>query len=122
MPWVYHQASGELYLNGVLVGTGYSGAGRSAATGRNNPAMQNVPFQGPIPVGTYQIGVPYNHPRKGATAMALTPVGHNALGRDDFMIHGDNVQSDASQGCVILGPTLRQRVASSGDNQLMVQP
>ena len=34
--------------------------------------------------------------------MNLTPLGHNALGRTGFMIHGNNVQDNASQGCVIL--------------------
>lgn len=122
MPWTYSQATGELRHNGVLVGTGYSGSGTSAATGRNKPAMQNVHNQGPIPTGQYQIGNAYNHPQKGPTAMNLTPIGHSAQGRGGFMIHANNVQNNASQGCIILGPVLRQQVASSGDHQLMVQP
>lgn len=122
MTWTYSQASGQLFRNAVFVGSGYSGAGLTAATGRNNPAMQNVPNQGPIPTGQYQIGPAYNHPHKGPTCMNLTPVGHNALGRNGFMIHGNNVQNNASQGCIILGPQIRQQIASSGDTALLVQP
>jgi hypothetical protein len=120
--WTYSQATGELRHNGILVGTGYSGAGTSAATGRNNPAMQGVQNQGPIPVGLYSIGQVYNHPQKGPNSMNLTPVGHNALGRSGFMIHGNNIQNNASHGCIILGPNIRNQIATSSDNQLMVKP
>lgn len=122
MPWEYSQSTGELRLNGELVGSGYSGAGLTAASGRNNAAMQNVPFSGPLPTGQYSIGAPYQHPQKGPTSMNLTPVGHNALGRNGFMIHGNNVANNASQGCIILGPILRHQIAVSGDATLMVMP
>jgi hypothetical protein len=122
MPWTYHQATGQLLHNGVVFGAGYSGAGIAAATGRNNPAMQATPFQGPIPAGQYTIGVAYNHPTKGPNSMNLAPVGHNALGRTDFMIHGNNVQNNASQGCVIMGPAIRLQISNSGDNVLNVVP
>lgn len=54
--------------------------------------------------------------------MRLTPIGHNALGRSGFMIHGNNVQNNASQGCIIPGSAIRQQIAGSGDTQLLVQP
>lgn len=54
--------------------------------------------------------------------MNLTPLGHNALGRTGFMIHGNNIQDNASQGCVILGPTIRQQIAASNDHVLTVHP
>lgn len=122
MSWTYSQSTGELRHNGVLVGTGYSGAGATAAAGRNNPAMQGAHDQGPIPAGEYHVGNAYSHPQKGPTVMALTPVGHNALGRNGFLIHGNNAQNDASQGCIILGPAIRQQISASGDTQLFVQP
>lgn len=122
MSWTYSQSTGELRHNGVLIGTGYSGAGPIEATGRNNSSMQNIPNQGPIPTGQYQIGASYNHPQKGPTSMNLTPVGHNALGRSGFMIHGNNVQNNASQGCIILGPMIRQQIAPNSDHILVVQP
>jgi hypothetical protein len=52
--------------------------------------------------------------------MDLAPVGHNALGRDGFMIHGDNIRHDASTGCVILPRYIRDQISNSGDNQLEV--
>lgn len=122
MPWTYSQSTGQLRHNGILVGTGYSGAGTSAASGRNNPAMQGAINQGPIPTGQYHIGAAFNHPQKGPNSMMLTPIGHNALGRSGFMIHGNNVQNNASHGCIILGPVIRQQITYSGDAQLTVQP
>ena len=38
------------------------------------------------------------------------------------MIHGNNVQNNASQGCIIFGPAIRQQIAASGDHVLVVQP
>lgn len=122
MPWTYSQSTGQLRHNGTVVGTGYSGAGQTAAAGRNNPAMQGTPNQGPIPAGQWNVGNAYQHPTKGPTSMNLTPVGHNALGRSAFMIHGNNVQNNASQGCIILGPNQRQLIAASGDHILSVVP
>lgn len=120
MPWEYSQSTGQLKRNGVLVGTGYSGAGFNIASGRNNPAMQDVSNTGPLPQGNYLIGASYHHPQKGPISMNLTPVGHNALGRSSFMIHGNNAQNNASKGCIIMGPQIRQQIATSGDTSLTV--
>jgi hypothetical protein len=38
------------------------------------------------------------------------------------MIHGNNAQNNASQGCIILGPDIRQQISASGDHVLAVQP
>jgi hypothetical protein len=122
MPWTYSQSTGQLRHNGELVGAGYSGAGNSAATGRNNPAMQAVANAGPIPQGAYQIGPLHNSAQTGPNVTNLTPIGHNALRRTDFEIHGNNTTNNASHGCVILPPNVRQAIANSGDNQLTVVP
>lgn len=122
MPWTYSQSTGQLRHNGQLVGTGYSGAGMTSTTGRNNVSMQSIPNQGPIPQGQWHVGGAYNHPTKGPTVMALTPDGHNALGRTAFLIHGNNAQNNASQGCIILAPAIRQQIANSGDTTLTVTP
>jgi hypothetical protein len=122
MPWTYSQSTGQLWRNGILIGVGYSGAGTTAASGRNNPLMQNIPEHGPIPSGQYQIGNAYHHPAKGPTSMNIAPVGHNALGRTGFMIHGNNQQNNASKGCVIMAPNIRQQIATSNDHDLIVQP
>ena len=54
--------------------------------------------------------------------MSLTPVGHLAHGRSAFLIHGDSTKhpGDASEGCIIFGPHIRQRIATSGDTVLNV--
>jgi len=122
MAWTYSQSTGQLKHNGTVVGTGYSGAGMTTATGRNNPAMQSLHNQGPIPQGHYHIGTAYFHRHKGPITMNLTPVGHNAFGRTEFRIHGDNAANNASEGCVILGPTIRHQISASGDAALLVVP
>ena len=52
--------------------------------------------------------------------MDLTPVGHNALGRDGFLIHGDNTRHDASTGCIILPRDVRDQISNTGDNDIDV--
>jgi hypothetical protein len=52
--------------------------------------------------------------------MDLTPLGHNANGRSDFRIHGDNSTHTASTGCIILPPHVRQQISASGDNVIDV--
>jgi hypothetical protein len=55
--------------------------------------------------------------------MRLTPFpGTQTYGRDGFLIHGDNVLHDASQGCIILDRAVRNRISSSGGNRLNVLP
>jgi len=116
MPWTYSQSTGQLSRNGTNVATGYSGTG----PGRNNPSAQANHNVGPIPRGIYTIGPPYNTDTHGPHVMALSPVGHNALGRDGFLIHGDNTRHDASNGCIILPPNIRNQISNSGDNTLEV--
>jgi len=114
--FTYSQTSGMLDHDGALAGTGYSGH----AEGRNNPAMQSVHNIGPIPQGLYAIGPPFDTATHGPHVMALTPVGHDALGRSGFLMHGDNVKHDASEGCIIMLRTVRDLVSNSGDKQLTV--
>lgn len=116
MVWTYHQSTGKLERNGKPVANGYSGAGQ----GTDNPALQHSPFIGPIPRGTYKISAPYDTKNHGPHVMALAPVGHNALGRDHFLIHGDNSTHTASQGCIILNPVIRKMISSSSDSSLEV--
>lgn len=116
MSWIYSQSSGQLSRDGELIATGYSGAG----AGRNNPAEQAVPNVGPIPQGHYLIGPEFDAPIQGPCTMRLSPNGHDALGRDGFLIHGDNATHDASTGCVILPLEARQQIAASEDRDLEV--
>ncbi len=55
--------------------------------------------------------------------MRLTPApGTDTFGRSAFLIHGDNAKKDksASEGCIILGPALRQQIAESKIKRLVV--
>jgi Protein of unknown function (DUF2778) len=118
--WIWHQSKGEMRgVDGTLFSSGYSGHG----VGKNEPSAQQVPNTGPIPVGAYQIGLPFDDPHKGPCVMSLTPHPANLMfGRSGFLIHGDNATHDASEGCIILPPWARQSLARSGDKLLVVLP
>jgi Tlde1 domain len=122
MTWRYDQSTGDLEHNGEFAGTGYSGAGRTLAEGRNNPAMEAVRQKGPIPAGEWRIGPAHAGAHTGPVSMDLTPVGHDAHGRTAFLIHGDNTAHNASEGCIILARGIRDQIAASGDRQLIVVP
>jgi hypothetical protein len=117
--WVYKQSTGELYLNGKLVGKGYSGNGK----GLNNLDLEKEKNVGPIPRGEWKIGEAFKHDTKGPTVMRLTPVGHDAHGRSGFLIHGDNKEMDhtASDGCIVLGPDIRKQIADCTVKRLLVE-
>lgn len=55
--------------------------------------------------------------------LPLKAYGHTALGRTAFQIHGDKIADpgNASTGCIILGPTIRPKIANSGDDILKVE-
>jgi len=118
MTWTYSQTTGKLTEDNVFQGIGYSGTGE----GRNNPAMQDVPDVGPIPQGQYIIGVAYdNRGGLGPCVMHLDPYpSTNTFGRSLFRIHGNDIDNDASHGCVILGPAIRQLISDSHDRTLLV--
>ena len=118
MPWTYDQQSGRFYTpSGVAATSGVSGDFLHV----NYSPSQALPFAGPIPRGFYQIGHAYHHPVLGPVTMDLSPIGHTALGRTDFRIHGTKGHHWASAGCIILGPETRQQIAMSGDRVLTVR-
>jgi hypothetical protein len=57
-----------------------------------------------------------------ANVFDLTPEGHSALGRTEFLIHGDSKKNpgSASEGCIVLSPEIRGRIAESGVTKLLV--
>jgi hypothetical protein len=117
--WTYDQLSGALGRDGQHVATGYSGFGE----GKNNPDKEQVHDVGPIPKGVYGIGPPHDTDTHGPHVMPLTPEpGTHTFGRDGFLIHGDSVHAPgtASLGCIILGPTIRNQISASGDQQIEV--
>jgi hypothetical protein len=118
MGWQYSQSLRQLRHNGKVVGLGYSGHGE----GKNNPKRESERGVGPIPRGKWHIGPVSAHHGKGPVVMELTPVHHTAHGRTHFLIHGDSKEhpGTASEGCIILGPTLRALIRDSKDHDLEV--
>ncbi len=116
MSWTYDSRTGAFGHGAGLITTGYSGIG----SGRNNPALETARNVGPIPRGRYRIGAAMDHPRLGPVVMPLTPDGHDAKGRTEFFIHGDNLNHNASHGCIILNRNTRQAIAHDKDKVLDV--
>jgi lipoprotein-anchoring transpeptidase ErfK/SrfK len=120
MAWTFKITPGTLLnLNSIQVGQGYSGHGE----GLNNPAMCSVHNVGPLPTGKYKIGQPRSDNQVGVFAMPLTPDPSNEMfGRSAFFLHGDNASMNhtASDGCIILNRPLRNDIANSGDDELIV--
>jgi hypothetical protein len=117
--WIFEQKTGHLLHEGEYIATGYSGHG----DGRCCPEKQSVPQVGPIPVGHYEISGQYQHPAKGPVVMRLTPAPENKMfGRSGFLIHGDSIAKPgtASEGCIILGRPIREKIAKSPDKELLV--
>jgi RHS repeat-associated protein len=124
LDWEYSQSTGQVTHVDNKTGkrthmcNGYSG---KKGPHRNNPDSQHLKDQGPIPRGKYTIEKPRNSKRTGPHVMDLKPdQGNDMGGRGDFQIHGDNSVGDASTGCIILSRSARERISSSGDNQLNV--
>jgi hypothetical protein len=109
----YSQGSGSLSCTDDNTGQqylschGYAGFG----PGLNNPGMQNVPFVGPPPQGSYRVGAPNN--RRGPNTRPLAPDPRNEMfGRNGFLIHGDNPAHDqsASRGCIVAPSDCRSAI------------
>lgn len=117
MTWEYSQSTGLLTNNRAIIASGgYSGKGKW----KNDSSSEALKNKGPIPKGRYLIGRPYNSNKVGPYAIPLTPTGHNAHGRTDFLIHGDNSTSTASEGCIIFPRSIREKIIDSGDLKLDV--
>lgn len=117
--WIYEQSKGRLLRGGIIQGYGYSGAGE----GKNNPEMQAVHDVGPIPVGLYIIGDPFDSPEHGPFCLPLAPEQDNEMfGRSGFLMHGDSIAhpGQASKGCIIMPHATRVTVYGSGDKVLQV--
>lgn len=119
MTWQFKQSNGVLTHGDDFTGVGYSGTG----DGRDNPDMQEVHNVGPIPCGEYTIGDAHADGKLGPCVMNLDPKpGTETFGRSLFRIHGNNVSNDASHGCIVMGPSIRQAVSASEDRDLVVIP
>lgn len=117
--WEYLIAEGVLLLNGEVVGRGYSGAPGYV----NNANAVAVKGKGPIPPGEWFFSrAPWSS--KGPQVLSLMKgTETETYGRTAFMIHGDNkrMNRSASNGCIILPRSVRDRMASDSPGRLVVR-
>jgi RHS repeat-associated protein len=137
--WIYKQSTGSISSDRggivVTIGSGYSGKG----AGLNNPNYQDVGGRGadiydpanagPLPQGTYTIGPQKDNVThtgvKLLRSMRLYPDPSNEMfGRAGFLIHGSNDPRyrNASEGCIVLPPDVRNVIGKSDDHCLKVVP
>lgn len=112
MTWIWKQAAGELWRGEQLVAKGYSGA----PAHKNVTASEGIKDIGPIPRGRWRmVSVFVQHSHLGRYAIRLDPVGHDALGRSEFLIHADSITKPgcASRGCIILPLETRMALAAN---------
>lgn len=122
--WIYCQEEGTLFApNGGRVASGASGHG----AGRNNPALQQSPNQGPIPQGFYGFGTVEESPPMGPQSFALLPEpGTLTFGRSGFVCHGPigpeaaEHTCDQHHCCLILPLLTRHNMAHGGESLLKV--
>ena len=119
--WTYVVKTGLILKpNGKAAGTGYSGNGSSL----NNPAAEGVKGHGPIPKNRYRMVDWHDDPGgKGPIVCHLvsdTP--DDMMGRDGFMIHGDNPLANhtGSDGCIVAPRFVRLMMRDSADQELEV--
>ena len=100
----YDQVTGNITDEaGNLLATGWSGRGE----GKNNPDMQSVHNEGPLPQGLYETGEwEHQHNGLGHDVVALHQIEGETYGRDGFFIHGPSVNPDnygeESKGCIVV--------------------
>jgi len=105
----YVQATGEFYISGQYIETGYAGAPDYI----NNPEAQCLVNKGPLPRGRYKMTHEEYHPRFKKAAIRLTPQpGTDMCGRDGMLIHGGKKDGSltASEGCIILTIKTREKI------------
>lgn len=122
--WLYESSTGRLFdPEGTLTATGYAGGFCGThPEGKNNPSMQAVHNIGPLPEGFYTLGQPLDKPNTGPYSIPLAPDPSNEMfDRSAFYIHGDTTPpGNASDGCIVMGRSVRQEMWESGDHGLKV--
>ncbi len=119
MTWVYDVRKRSFTQNGVYK---FNALYAGAEGYKNDPVTECLRNKGPLPRGKYRIGSPIaRHPKAGRFVLRLTPyAGNNMCGRDGFLIHGDNGQGTASEGCIVTSFEVRREISVSGDKELVV--
>lgn len=119
---VYKQSTGELRDGHFKsVGLGYSGRD----DGKNNPIQESTKNIGPLPKGYYLISPPRDTESHGPFVLPLVPDPDNSMfDRSGFLIHGDSISHPgrASDGCIIMGRTIREAIWNQQHRILQVIP
>ena len=115
---VFSVKAGTINLNNQIFTGIYSGHPPSV----NNPDDEKIVGQGPLPRGTYSLGIWHNEAHLGPNVCRLTMTKGNSFGRSAFFIHGDNAAANhsASDGCIIAGPAIREAIRDSGETEIAV--
>jgi hypothetical protein len=104
----------------TATGCAYSGAPGFV----DDPSAEGIKACGPIPEGQWGIGAMVADGGKlGPNVLPLTPLsGTVTYGRGGFWIHGDNAEHDesASEGCIIVGPAIREAIDADPERILQV--
>jgi len=104
----YVQATGEFYISGQYIETGYAGAPDYI----NDPEAQCLVNKGPLPRGKYKMTSIGEY--KTTFAIRLTPLhGTDMCGRDGMLIHGGNKSRTSSKGCIILTEPTRKKIVAA---------
>jgi len=122
---IYEQSTGSVTCYDDATGRrlfdarGYSGTGE----GRDNPEHNGTVNVGPTPRGQWRIGEVGTS--RGPNTIRITHEGGDeefpeTRERGSFLIHGNNDENDASQGCLILGPAQRRLIIEHGGGTLRV--
>lgn len=122
MAWVYNVNKRTFYLNENLQ---FKAKYAGAPGYKNDTQYECIANKGPLPRGKYRIvGQPFKHPTAGKFTLRLQPyASNNMCGRAGFLIHGDSDKhpGEASNGCIVLDPRLRQRIWESMEKELIVE-
>lgn len=119
MAWIYNVNNKSFMKDGKFK---FKAKYAGAPGYKNDIQFECIKNKGPLPRGKYRIGRPITlHPKAGTFVLRLTPYADNNMcGREGFLIHGDNADGTASNGCIVLARQFRENIAKSGDNELVV--
>lgn len=117
MPWIYRQRSGALIEpNGTVIAHGYSGKGIH----KNRPESEHLKREGPIPRARWTVVDLEERTVTHGPFVLRLDTADPIHGRDGFLIHGDNPDHTASEGCIILSRDIREAIWDSRDRILNV--
>jgi len=123
--FIFEQSTGKMFdESGECIAVGYAGGncGKNPE-GVNNTTLQASHSIGPLPQGVYTLGTAVEGSHLGAFAIPLIPdSGNEMFGRSAFFCHGDNSfgNESASEGCIIMPPSIRHQIYGSPNAQIKV--